>query len=109
MLLTSTFYLLTWEESVADMCFRDLTPNPDVAPEMEVAEPVNELDALEARRKRREAIRAKHRSQATPLHLKALNVGDIDTDTSMASTEPPSAKETSGRLLLDNPFPFGIK
>ncbi|KAJ5481675.1 hypothetical protein N7475_000487 [Penicillium sp. IBT 31633x] len=71
------------------------TPTPEIAPEPDLSEPVNEIDALEARRKRREAIRAKHRSQATPLHLKALNVGDGDTDSSATGTEPSSAKESS--------------
>ncbi|KAJ5188510.1 hypothetical protein N7491_004834 [Penicillium cf. griseofulvum] len=71
------------------------TPNPEIAQEPELAEPINEAEALEARRKRREAIRAKHRSQATPLHLKALNVGEVETDSSTPSTEPTSAKEAS--------------
>ncbi|CAI7619629.1 unnamed protein product [Penicillium glandicola] len=71
------------------------TPNSEIAEEPELAEPINEIDALEARRKRREAIRAKHRSQATPLHLKALNVGEIETDSSAPSSEATSVKETS--------------
>lgn len=79
----------------AHVADEETTPNPEVAQEPELAEPINEIDALEARRKRREAIRAKHRSQATPLHLKALNVGDVETDSSTPSTEPTSAKETS--------------
>ncbi|KAJ5793554.1 hypothetical protein N7457_000153 [Penicillium paradoxum] len=86
----------------AHVADEDLTPNPEIAPEVEIAEPVSELDALEARRKRREAIRAKHRSQATPLHLKALNVGEADTDSSMTGSEPTSAKEASGEVSLDN-------
>lgn len=73
----------------------ETTPNPEIAQEPELAEPINEVDALEARRKRREAIRAKHRSQATPLHLKALNVGEVETDSSTPGTEPTSTKETS--------------
>ncbi|KAJ5577257.1 hypothetical protein N7535_004183 [Penicillium sp. DV-2018c] len=78
------------QASVAD---ENSAPNPEIAPAPEPVEPVNELDALEARRKRREAIRAKHRSQATPLHLKSLSVGETDTDSSMTGTEPTSAKE----------------
>ncbi|CAG8071005.1 unnamed protein product [Penicillium nalgiovense] len=86
----------------AHVADEEITPNPEVAQEPELAEPVNEVDALEARRKRREAIRAKHRSQATPLYLKALNVGDVETDSSTPSTEPTSAKEeTSGGFLSE--------
>ncbi|KAJ5950712.1 Serine/threonine protein kinase (Prp4) [Penicillium vulpinum] len=73
----------------------ETAPNPEIAQEPEVAEPISEIEALEARRKRREAIRAKHRSQATSLHLKALNVGEVETDSSTPSTEPTSAKEAS--------------
>lgn len=42
---------------------------------------------MDARRKRREAIQAKYRSQATPLHLKALHLGDGDTDSSTPGAE----------------------
>lgn len=55
--------------------------------EPQVSEPVDETAALEARRKRREAIQAKYRSQATPLHLKALQVGDGDTESSTPGNE----------------------
>lgn len=89
------------EERVTNIHLRETTPNPEVAQEPELAEPINEVDALEARRKRREAIRAKHRSQATPLHLKALNVGEVETDSSTPGTEPTSAKEASGGFLSD--------
>ncbi|KGO46474.1 hypothetical protein PEX1_005650 [Penicillium expansum] len=89
------------EERATNIHPRETTPNQDIAQEPELAEPINEADALEARRKRREAIRAKHRSQATPLHLKALNVSEVETDSSTPGTEPTSAKETSGEFLLD--------
>lgn len=89
------------EERVTNIHPRETTPNPEIAQEPELAEPINEVDALEARRKRREAIRAKHRSQATPLHLKALNVGEVETDSSTPGTEPTSAKEASGGFLSD--------
>ncbi|KAJ6143466.1 hypothetical protein N7471_002919 [Penicillium samsonianum] len=79
----------------AHVADEETTPNSEIAQEPELAEPINEADALEARRKRREAIRAKHRSQATPLHLKALNVGEVETDSSTPGTEPTSAKEAS--------------
>ncbi|OOF96552.1 hypothetical protein ASPCADRAFT_206722 [Aspergillus carbonarius ITEM 5010] len=39
------------------------------------SEPVDEAAQLEARRKRREAIRAKYRGQATPMRLQALHIG----------------------------------
>lgn len=89
------------EGRVTNVHLRETTPNPEIAQEPELAEPINEVDALEARRKRREAIRAKHRSQATPLHLKALNVGEVETDSSTPGTEPTSAKEASGGFLSD--------
>ncbi|KAJ5382662.1 hypothetical protein N7517_000573 [Penicillium concentricum] len=85
----------------AHVADEETTPNPEIAQEPELAEPINEADALEARRKRREAIRAKHRSQATPLHLKALNVGDVETDSSTPGTEATSPKEASGGFLSD--------
>jgi serine/threonine-protein kinase PRP4 len=87
------------EEGVTNICHREPTPKPEIAQEPELSEPINEAEALEARRKRREAIRAKHRSQATPLHLKALNVSEVETDSSTPSTEPASAKEASGMFL----------
>lgn len=38
----------------------------------ETTQPVDEAALIEERRKRREAIKAKHRGQATPLKLQAL-------------------------------------
>ncbi|PKY08167.1 kinase-like protein [Aspergillus campestris IBT 28561] len=49
-------------------------------------ESIDEADQLEARRKRREAIRAKYRSQATPLRLQALNI-ETDRDSQSPSTD----------------------
>lgn len=86
---------------VADNSYREVTPSAEIIQESEPAEPVNEEDALEARRRRREATRAKYRSQATPLHLKALKIGDSETDTSMSGTEPTNANEISGMLLYN--------
>lgn len=75
-------------------------------------EPADEAAALEARRKRREAIRAKYRSQATPLHLKALNVPDGDTDSSTPGAELTGAHDVSGKLRDpkhgDNPRAHGL-
>ncbi|KAL4896966.1 kinase-like protein [Aspergillus ambiguus] len=67
------------------------------------AEPVDEAAQLEARRKRREAIRAKYRGQATPLQLQALHIasdrdsatpGAEATASTAASDSQPSASET---------------
>ncbi|KAJ5804606.1 uncharacterized protein N7518_000909 [Penicillium psychrosexuale] len=93
------YFVAGEKERVANIRLRE-TPNPELAQEPELAEPIDEAAALEARRKRREAIRAKHRSQATPLHLKALNV-EVETDSSTPGTEPTSAKEASGIFLSD--------
>ncbi|KAJ5601518.1 hypothetical protein N7510_011052 [Penicillium lagena] len=68
------------------------------AEEPELSEPVDEAAALEARRKRREAIRAKYRGQANPLQLKALHIGDGETDSSTPGTEVLSAQSP-----LDSP------
>ncbi|OKP00781.1 hypothetical protein PENSUB_7712 [Penicillium subrubescens] len=72
-------------------------PMSEPAEEPEPSEPMDEAAALEARRKRREAIKAKYRSQATPMHLKALQVPDGETDSSTPGTEPTSAQDMSGR------------
>lgn len=66
------------------------------AEEPDLSEPVDEAAVLDARRKRREAIRAKYRSQASPMHLKALHIGDVETDSSTPGTDA-SMRETSGR------------
>jgi serine/threonine-protein kinase PRP4 len=53
------------------------TPEPPAieAPEPE-SEPLDEAALIEQRRKRREAIKAKYRSSATPLLVQALQLGD---------------------------------
>lgn len=53
----------------------DVSGAQETVEEPQISEPVDEASRLEERRKRREAIRAKYRSQATPLHLQALQVG----------------------------------
>jgi serine/threonine-protein kinase PRP4 len=74
------------------------TPSASEAVEEAQPEPVDEAAALEARRKRREAIRAKYRSQASPLHLQALHVDtDSSTPGSTPVTETASAQDTSGK------------
>ncbi|KAJ5539890.1 hypothetical protein N7513_008222 [Penicillium frequentans] len=67
----------------------------DVAEDSQPSEPIDEAAALEARRKRREATRAKYRTQTTPLHLQAVLAGDGDTDSSTPGTEPTSAQDTA--------------
>lgn len=72
-----------------------------------MAEPVDEEAALEALRKRREAIRAKYRSsgtsQATPLQLKALHIPETDTDVSTPDTDTGSAQNTPGVSKIPDP------
>ncbi|KAE8146542.1 kinase-like domain-containing protein [Aspergillus avenaceus] len=58
------------------------------------AEPVDEAAQLEARRKKREAIRAKYRGQATPLRLQALHIAS-DRDSSTPSTDPVEPNNTA--------------
>ncbi|KAJ6021317.1 hypothetical protein N7540_006821 [Penicillium herquei] len=89
------------QDSPARVHFADDAETPsasDVTEEPQSSEPLDEAAALEARRKRREAIRAKYRSQATPLHLKALHVGDADTDSSTIGTDSASAQD-----VMDSP------
>jgi serine/threonine-protein kinase PRP4 len=47
---------------------------------------MDEAARLEARRKRREAIKAKYRGQATPLRLQALHLG-AETESSTPSVD----------------------
>lgn len=95
-------YVLSFQSNVLDIkansYSRADTPMSEPAEESEPSEPMDEAAALEARRKRREAIKAKYRSQATPMHLKALQVPDGETDSSTLGTEEPtSAQDMSGR------------
>ena len=93
---------IIYVDDITDNLSREHHPNPE-AVESPQSEPADEAAALEARRKRREAIRAKYRSQATPLHLKAVeNIGEGETDTSTPGSEPASVKEASGMLIPDH-------
>ncbi|KAI9372680.1 kinase-like domain-containing protein [Aspergillus egyptiacus] len=84
---------------------------------VEPIEPVDEAAQLEARRKRREAIRAKYKTQATPLRIQALHLGDerdSTTPTSEAVTpinetpdDQPSAALTPDESAGDQ-IPFNI-
>jgi serine/threonine-protein kinase PRP4 len=59
--------------------------NQDIAEEP--AETLDEAARLEARRKRREAIKAKYRGQATPLRLQAHIGADTDSSTPTPSLD----------------------
>jgi serine/threonine-protein kinase PRP4 len=50
------------------------------------AEPVDEAALIEERRKRREAIKAKYKSSATPMLVQALHLGDKSGQTSSTGT-----------------------
>lgn len=81
-------------------CSANSPSTSEPAAEPDLSEPLDEAAALEARRKRREAIRAKYRSQASPMHLKALHIGEAETDSSTPGTDV-SMREMSG--MFPNP------
>ena len=65
----------------------------------EQAEPLDESARLEARRKRREAIKAKYRGQATPLRIQALHTSaEADSGVPNADTNKPNQSPSSGKL-----------
>ncbi|KAL8716255.1 MAG: hypothetical protein Q9220_000160, partial [cf. Caloplaca sp. 1 TL-2023] len=85
---------------------------------------VDEATLIEERRKRREAIKARHRGQATPLLVQALNLdhrsapdspnSEVDTDQHPASGlvehhVPGNDVETSGLPMSDQPPPSTSK
>ncbi|KAF7590562.1 U4/U6 small nuclear ribonucleoprotein prp4 [Aspergillus hancockii] len=74
----------------------------DTQEKFQPTEPVDEAAQLEARRKRREAIRAKYRGQATPLRLQALHIAG-DTDSSTPSGEPAAASNTVSDSQISAP------
>lgn len=68
--------------------------------EEQPSEPLDEAAQLEARRKKREAIRAKYRSQATPMRLQALHIG-AETDSSTPSADTGTTTNTApGESIL---------
>lgn len=72
----------------------------DTHEEQPPAEPVDEAAQLEARRKRREAIRAKYRGQATPMRLQALHIGESSRDSSTPGADTAaSGSAISGEFL----------
>jgi serine/threonine-protein kinase PRP4 len=60
-------------------------------------QPLDEAALLEERRKRREAIKAKYKGQATPLLVSALHL-----------KTPTSATPTPGPLVTDTPLTPGM-
>ncbi|TPR09923.1 Amino acid permease family protein [Aspergillus niger] len=70
----------------------------DTHEEQPPAEPVDEAAQLEARRKRREAIRAKYRGQATPMRLQALHIGESSRD----SSTPGADTAASGSAISES-------
>ena len=82
----------------------DTTSTPDALDHPQLSEPIDEAAALEARRKRREAIRAKYRNQAMPSHLNSAHVIDGDLDSSTASTKTDSAQDLTCKSLRLKPI-----
>ncbi|KAF9889963.1 U4/U6 small nuclear ribonucleoprotein prp4 [Aspergillus nanangensis] len=64
--------------------------------------PMDEAAQLEARRKRREATKAKYRGQATPLRLQALHIGS-DRESSTPSVEPSPPNNVASDSQLSAP------
>lgn len=60
-------------EYTANLSYRPQPPAEEPTAEIE---PLDEAALIEQRRKRREAIKAKHRGSATPLIMQALQLGD---------------------------------
>ncbi|KAL4979263.1 kinase-like domain-containing protein [Aspergillus desertorum] len=69
-------------------------------------EPLDEAAQLEARRKRREAIKAKYRDQSTPLRIQALHIGG-DKGSTPASEAPTPSNDTPESVVTPdgNSFP----
>lgn len=71
----------------------------DAHREPQPAEPIDEATQLEARRKRREAIRAKYRGQATPLRLQALHIAG-DGAPSTPNSEPVATNNAASGMWI---------
>lgn len=68
--------------------------------EPEIEEPVDEAKLIEERRKKREAIKAKYRGQATPLLVSALGLSD---------STPNSPAESIATPGEPNDFPIRLR
>ena len=74
------------------MASDDINAESGISPE-----PIDEATLIEQRRKRREAIKAKYRGQATPLLVQALQLG-IKTESATPSVETLNANnDVSGK------------
>ncbi|KMP07825.1 serine/threonine-protein kinase ppk5 [Coccidioides immitis RMSCC 2394] len=75
-----------------------VAPNNDAPMEDETpSEPVDEAALIEQRRRRREAIKAKYRGQATPLLVQALQIGTETGSTACDASEAVPKPGLSGR------------
>jgi serine/threonine-protein kinase PRP4 len=84
----------------------DHQPLAPVVPDMPELPPVDEAKLIEERRKRREALRAKHRAQPQPLLQQALQIATgNDSDSVMAS---PAASLPSSPASPASPASFSI-
>lgn len=72
--------------------------------EQQISEPVDEASRLEERRRRREAIRAKYRGQATPLRLQALQAGAEREFSSTPSIDASVTNKTESGEFLSSGF-----
>ena len=68
------------------------------------SEPPDEAALIEQRRKKREAIKAKHRSQETPLLVQALNANNTSTSGEAQPDTPGTAAQAIGKLKLSDCF-----
>lgn len=66
------------------------------------AEPIDEAALIEQRRKRREAIKAKYRGQATPLLVQALQIGP-ETGSSISDVSEDISKTNASGISLQSP------
>lgn len=82
------------------------SPPAPVIPDVPEAPPVDEAKLIQERRKRREALRAKHRAQPQPLLQQALHIAAADeSDPAIAS---PVASVPSSPASPASPAPFSV-
>ncbi|KAH0551358.1 hypothetical protein GP486_007426, partial [Trichoglossum hirsutum] len=84
----------THESNNASISVSSDTQNPDSVSE---APPLDEAALIDERRRRREAIKAKYRGQATPLLVQALQLGS-DSGLSAPATPRPEASDSQINL-----------
>ena len=81
----------------ADFCIHSSSAvNQDAQAPAAGTEPVDEATLIEQRRKRREAIMAKHKGQANPLLVQALTPSNATTPTDSLPNTPGSASQALG-------------